>query len=534
MSRREQRKVAKDKRKHDRAASKRPVHDDDMAAGAALEPMPAEDEEYYEYPVEPYPPEPVEPNYPPPGQGWGDATYLSNDDTMSLSSAQRIAYAIDAFLPLPLEHIRPHELLNYFSFETAPVEQGHDFSVKAELAPTPDAQGLHTLALSVQGRPIDYKNRRNAALTLVVDRSGSMREEGRIDYLKQGLQRMVSELKTGDVINLVTFDDRVCSPLQGFVVGRDDPKILRKAISSIRPRGYTDIHSALTRGYELADRAYMGSYSNRVLLITDALANTGVTDAHTMSLVADWYDARRIRLSGIGVGREFNDRLLDRMTEKGRGAYVFLGSSAEVDAVFGANFVSLIETTANDVHFRLHLPPALRMYRFHGEESSTYKEDVQAIHYFANTSQLFLADLEAWEGNLRHQDWMMLEIEYGDPDTGDELVEEYAFRIGDIAREGNNVKKSRLVTQWVNALAAIASTPPPPGWGAREHGWMDPYASQTCREQRERLATMARGLNDAEVTRMLGLWDRYCLRYDTPNRPPRKDAGPAGWPGARG
>jgi hypothetical protein len=221
------------------------------------------------------------------------------------------------------------------------------------------------------------------------------------------------------------------------------------------------------------------------------------------------------------------------MTEKGRGAYVFLGSEAEVDAVFGPNFVSLIETTANDVHFRLHLPPALRMQRFHGEESSTFQEDVQAIHYFANTSQLFLADLEAWEGQLRSEDWLMLEIDYGDPETGDELVEEYAFRIGDIAQEGSNVKKARLVTHWVNALAAVAAQPPPGGWRAQEHGWMDPYGARICHDERARLAELSSGLQDAEVTRILSLWDRYCLRYDRADRPPRKDAGTA-WPGARG
>src|SRR5690606_6778393 len=131
------------------------------------------------------------------------------------------------------------------------------------------------------------------------------------------------------------------------------------------------LHAGLTRGYELADRAYQPQYTNRVLLVTDALANRGDTDPRTLAMVSDWYDSRRIRLSGIGVGKDFNDALLDRLTEKGRGAYVFLGTEAEVEAVFGDRFVSLIETTANDVHFRLHLPPSLRMQVFHGEEAST-------------------------------------------------------------------------------------------------------------------------------------------------------------------
>jgi Ca-activated chloride channel family protein len=530
----EERRQAREERKNKRDKKR------EAAAPATETPSPVADEASavaYEPYIEPPPVQPVQPIaplVPPSGEGWGDATYLSNDDTMSLSSAQRILYAIDRFLPLPLDHVRPHELLNYFSFETTPVAEDHDFSVRAEIAPEPDAQGLHGLTLAVQGRSLDYASRRNAALTLVVDRSGSMKEEGRMDYLKRGLQRMVSELKAGDVVHLVTFDERVCVPLQNFVVGRDDPQILRKAISDIRPRGQTDVHGALVKGYELADDTYQATHSNRVLLISDALANTGVTDPSTMAMVSDWYDARRIRLSGIGVGREFDDALLDQLTEAGRGAYVFLGSEAEVDAVFGHNFVSLIETTANDVHFRLHLPSTLRMYRFHGEESSTHKEDVQAIHYFANTSQLFFSEVEPWQGALRPQDWIMLEIEYLDPESGAELVEDHAFRLGDIARASNNLRKAQLVTSWVEGLAAIAARPLPHGWNPREQGWVDPYAWQTCQDQRERLRAGSEGLGDPEVQNLLGLWDRYCLRYERSGRPPRKDERSPGWPGARG
>ena len=72
----------------------------------------------------------------------------------------------------------------------------------------------------------------------------------------------------------------------------------------------------------------------------------------------------------------------------------------------------VLETTALDVHFLLHLPESLRMNVFYGEESSTVKEDVQAIHYFANTSQLFLSDLMARGGALRPQDDVMLRVEY--------------------------------------------------------------------------------------------------------------------------
>jgi Ca-activated chloride channel family protein len=455
---------------------------------------------------------------------------------MSLSSAQRVIFAIDNFLPLPAKHIRPHELLNYFSFSTLKVDPKNDFSVLADIAEDPREQGIYTLALSVRGRPVDKQSRRNGAITLVIDRSGSMHSEGRMSYLKLGLKRMLSELKTGDIINIVLFDHQLCTPVENFVVGRDNRHELERIINALEPRGSTDLHLGLTEGYKIADTTYQGNYSNRVILITDALTNTGVVDQEMISTISKYYDARRIRLSGVGVGRDFNDALLDRLTEKGKGAYVFLGSEAEVDAVFGPRFISLIETTALDVHFKLHLPPSLRMNVFYGEESSTVKEDVQEIHYFANTSQLFLSDLMAREGGLRSQDWVMMSIEYENPETGKKQKEDYAFHLGNIAGVSNNVAKARLIMTFIDMLAQMAARPISHGTYRNTAGsWQDPDGWTLCQDGGEELNHLAKDIaGDGEVQRVLELWQKYCARYERPRHPVKRQIIPGddSWPGA--
>jgi Ca-activated chloride channel family protein len=465
---------------------------------------------------------------------FGASIYLSNDDTMSLSSAQRVIFAIDRFLPIPREHIRPHELLNYFSFETAPVASNDDFSVLANIEAKPGEPGAYTLGLSVSGRSVSKAERRNAALTFVVDRSGSMASEGRMEYLKRGLLRMTSELKRGDMVNMVLFDHQTCVPVENFVVGRDSMQTLTGTIRKLTPRGSTDIDLGLRLGYSLADKGYQPTHSNRVMLITDALANTGVTDSETISLISSYYDKRRIRLSGVGVGTEFNDELLDRLTERGKGAYVFLGSPSEVDAVFGERFVSLIETTANDVHFKLQLPPSLRMNVFYGEESSSVKEDVQAIHYFADTSQLFLSDLAAKNGELRKQDSVMLSVEYEDPETGRPEFEDFAFNLGAILEQNRLVKKARLVMSFIDGLAdTVQSSPERSDY--RAGGWVDSSAARQCSRGRASLAEQAQSFaRDPEVQRVVELWDKYCSRYDGAREPVRRTP-PRGhdvWPSA--
>lgn len=457
----------------------------------------------------------------PPSADWGAAIYLSNDDSMSLSSAQRVIWAIDHYEPIPRAHVRPHELLNYFSFETAPVPAERDFSVVANIEPKGDESGLYSLALAVQGRPLTTDTRRNANLSFVIDRSGSMAAEGRMEYVKRGLLRSLAELKHGDIVHLVLFDSTACTVAKNFVVGRDSHQRLADLIRRIEPRGSTNLNDGLGQGYAAADAAYQPAYTNRVVLATDALTNTGVTDQGLISMVGKHFDARRIRLSGVGVGSEFNDALLDELTERGKGAYVFLGSDAEVDAVFGSRFVSLIETTANDVHFRLHLPPSLAMSVFYGEEASTEKERVQAIHYFANTSQLFLSDLKTRYGNLSTQDDLMLTIEYEDPESLEKRVEEYAFNLGAIVGESRNLRKAQLVDRFVRAVQSLADRPMPSRYAYRPAAWYDDDAWAQCDAVRGELATLAQGLQqDPEVLRVQSLWDKFCGRYATPAEPP--------------
>jgi Ca-activated chloride channel homolog len=366
-----------------------------------------------------------------------------------------------------------------------------------------------------------------------------MAEDGRMDYLKQGLQRMTSELKAGDLVNVVLFDHHVCAPLENFVVGRDPMSVLTNTIARVQPSGSTDLNAGLKRGYELANQSYNDAFTNRVILISDALTNTGVTDPSLIATVSQSYDRRRIRLSGVGVGRDFNDSLLDKLTEKGKGAYVFLGSEAEVDAVFGNRFVSLIETIANDVHFQLQLPPSLRMNVFYGEESSVNKADVQAIHYFAGTSQLFLSDLMARNGAPSGHENIKLTVEYEHPETGAKQVEHFVFPVDAIRAQSHNLNKGRLITSFIDGVKDIELS----------HGrYNGQYASKQCAAGQHSLSQQAQTLRqDAEVDRVLTLWNTYCRRYpqvayhaavgpDDDGRNPQRRDTPRGqkvWPSAR-
>jgi hypothetical protein len=219
---------------------------------------------------------------------------------------------------------------------------------------------------------------------------------------------------------------------------------------------------------------------------------------------------------------------LDQLTERGKGAYVFLGSDAEVDAVFGERFVSLIETVANDVHFRLHLPPSLALRTFYGEEASTQKERVQAIHYFANTSQMFLSEVASRDGRIPVEDDIMVTIEYDHPETGEARVEEYAFNLGQITGHSRNLQKAHLINQFARSLRGLSSRNLPSRYSSSAHSWYDSEGATACQEATAELQRLSQGLlGDPEVSKVLGLMHTYCNRYaPVTYHPPRPPVGP--------
>jgi hypothetical protein len=278
-------------------------------------------------------------------------------------------------------------------------------------------------------------------------------------------------------------------------VGRDDPALLADVIASLQPRGSTNVDIGLKEGYKIANARPMDTdRAQRMLLISDALLNEGELDVNVVSDIGKSYDSRGIRLSAIGVGRDFNDKVLDMLSDKGKGAYVYLGSEAVVDRIFGAGFNSLTQTVAHDVHFALDLPDSLAIERFYGEESSTNKADVQAINYYAGTTQLFLQDLAMDSTTPRYEDPITLTVEWSDVDTGAPKKQTFRSTVGRLLKADNrNLHKGQALMAWtdlvmVRSMGGDPCAAPYDNWSDRvqnlgddaEIAWLDGLTSPLC------------------------------------------------------
>jgi Ca-activated chloride channel family protein len=181
-------------------------------------------------------------------------------------------------------------------------------------------------------------------LSLVVDRSGSMQGE-KLAVTKTCAKFLVTRLRPVDRIALVDFgsDVRLVSP-----AGPPDRERLLPAIDSIRIDGMTNLSGGWLKGLEEC-RRMEGDGTRRVLLLTDGMANQGITSQMELESMAANAQGEGVSTSTIGFGEGFQETLLDAMAEAGHGNAYFAAATDEVPAIFEQEFEGLASVVAQNV-----------------------------------------------------------------------------------------------------------------------------------------------------------------------------------------
>jgi Ca-activated chloride channel family protein len=103
-------------------------------------------------------------------------------------------------------------------------------------------------------------------LALVIDRSGSMSEARKLDFVKTAAHQLVDMMEPDDILSIVAYDHRVRIPWRSRPVGRDRTK-LHRIISGLYPGGATFLSGGLEEGYRQAKCGRRRGTLNRVLLL---------------------------------------------------------------------------------------------------------------------------------------------------------------------------------------------------------------------------------------------------------------------------
>ncbi|WP_405495627.1 von Willebrand factor type A domain-containing protein [Streptomyces sp. NBC_00096] len=286
------------------------------------------------------------------------STFALDVDTASYGYARRTL--ADGKLPDPAT-VRPEEFVNSFRQDYRE-PAGDGFSVTVDGARTTDANwalvrvGLATRSAN-QGGSEGGEARPPAALTFVVDVSGSMAEPGRLDLVRTSMNLMTDQLREDDSVAVVTFSGKAQTRLaMTRVEGHRDQ--IHRVVDALTTADSTNVEAGVTRGYEVAVKSLRPGATNRVVLLSDALANTGATSADAiLKRIADARTEHGITLFGVGVGSEYNDAFMEQLADKGDGHTTYVSDTEGARKVFCEDLPAQVQLRARDAKAQVSFDP---------------------------------------------------------------------------------------------------------------------------------------------------------------------------------
>jgi Ca-activated chloride channel homolog len=225
------------------------------------------------------------------------------------------------------------------------------------------------LNLEIKGQEFGSHERAPVNLVLVIDRSGSMSDSGKLEYAKDAAKSIISGLASEDRLSIVAYSTGVqlLYPIQYL---RDKERAI-SVVDSLYPTNSTNLSGGLIMGIDQLRSLESSDYINRVILLSDGLANVGITNVDELSRVASQAAERGIRVTTMGLGLHYDENLMMNLAEYGAGNYYFIESPTQLAGIFKKEFGQLLATVAKDSVINLSLSPEVELKEIFGYTHTT-------------------------------------------------------------------------------------------------------------------------------------------------------------------
>ena len=293
-------------------------------------------------------------------------------DTASYSNMRRFINRGE--LP-PADAVRTEELVNYFTYEY-PKPTGDDpvkIAIDAGDCPWNTTHRLVRIGLKAKEIPTDNLPASN--LVFLIDVSGSMWGEERLDLVKSSLKMLVNNLRDKDKVAIVTYAGNANVKMES-VSGSDKQKI-REAIDGLIARGSTAGGAGIQMAYSIAKKNFISNGNNRIILCSDGDFNVGVSSEEGLEQLIEKERKSGVFLTVLGYGMgNYKDSKIQTLAEKGNGNHAYIDNLQEANRVLVGEFGGTLHTVAKDVKLQVEFNPALvQTYRLIGYESRLLKDE---------------------------------------------------------------------------------------------------------------------------------------------------------------
>lgn len=259
------------------------------------------------------------------------------------------------------------------------------------------------------------------AVALVLDKSGSMASDGKMDNAKLGALEALKTLDSRDVATIVVYDDNAAVLVRARSVGNGakEPAFL-KAISRVRPGGMTALHDGVVLGAEQLEPFVDEGFIPRIVLLSDGIANVGPSSTEELARLGRGLARREMTITTIGLGLDYHEDLMTALAAESGGNAYFARNARMLPEIFARDMEDAVTLTARKVRITLRALGGARPARVIGRPGKLADSVLEAsIDNLYSGEKYALFEMELPEG----EDGAQLEaaeavLEYIDPVTG--------------------------------------------------------------------------------------------------------------------
>lgn len=274
-------------------------------------------------------------------------------------------------------------------------------------------------------------------IALVIDRSGSMREGGKLEHALAAVRVVVENLTERDYVSIVAYNDRatVLSP-SGRAVNRG---FIAHRLEEVTAGGWTNLGAGLLEGIAQIASTSAEGQSRHVLLLSDGLANRGVTGAAGLKRIVEGARAQGIGVSTLGCGADFDGKLLLALADAGAGRFTYVRSPEQIPTAFIEELHGLLQVAAENLRLEVDAGPGAELTRVYGTvpgpPSSSRSVEIGTLR--AGEHGVFVARLAAAGTNGSVE--VRARLTFDDVATGRRAFIEAQDRMAQGARDRNDV-----------------------------------------------------------------------------------------------